>query len=91
MAFLDTVNTITRKTIVPGMVDQVFKSGPTMAYIKRNCLAKYQGGPSWQENFLYDMMNVQAYNPGDTFDFTQQQIFTGGTVTPRYYNLSLPS
>ena len=39
MAFLDTVNTITRKTIVPGMVDLVFKSGPTMAYIKRNCHA----------------------------------------------------
>ena len=91
MAFLDTVNTITRKTIVPGLVDQVFKSGPTMAYIKRNCLAKYQGGPSWQENFIYDMMNVSAYQPGDTFDFTQHQIFTGGTVTPRYYNVPVPA
>lgn len=91
MAFLDTVNTITRKTIVPGMVDQVFKSGPTMAYLKRNSLAKYQGGPSWQENFLYDMMNVTAYNPGDSFDFVEQQIFTGGTVTPRYYNVPVPA
>lgn len=91
MAFLDTVNTITQKTIVPGMVDQVFKSGPTMAYVKRNCLAKYAGGPSWQENFLYDMMNVAAYNPGDTFDFEQHQIFTGGTVTPRFYNVSVPA
>lgn len=91
MAFLDTVNTITRKTIVPGMVDQVFKSGPTMAYIKRNCLAKYQGGPSWQENFLYDMMNVTAYSPGDSFDFIEQQLFTGGTVTPRYYNVPVPA
>jgi hypothetical protein len=91
MAFLDTVNTITRKTIVPGLVDQVFKSGPTIAHLKRNCLAKYAGGPSWQENFLYDMMNVAAYNPGDTFDFTQHQIFTGGTVTPRYYNVPVPA
>jgi hypothetical protein len=91
MAFLDTVNAITRKTIVPGLVDQVFKSGPTMAYIKRNCLAKYAGGPSWQENFLYDMMNVAAYQPGDTFDLSQHQIFTGGTVTPRYYNVPVPA
>lgn len=91
MAFLDAVNTITRKTIVPGMVDQVFKSGPTMAYIKRNCLAKYQGGPSWQENFLYGMMDVQAYSPGEDFDFAEQQIFTGGTVTPRYYNVPVPA
>ena len=91
MAFLDAVNTITRKTIVPGMVDQVFKSGPTMAYIKRNCLAKYAGGPSWQENFLYGMMDVQAYVPGEDFDFQEQQIFTGGTVTPRYYNVPVPA
>lgn len=91
MAFLDTVNTISRKTIVPGLVDQVFKSGPTMAYIKRNCLAKYLGGPSWQENFLYDMMNVNAYSIGDTFDYTQHQLFTGGTVTPRYYNVPVPA
>ncbi len=91
MAFLDAVNTITRKTIVPGMADLVFKSGPTMAYIKRNCLAKYAGGPSWQENFLYGMLEPQAYVPGETFDFTQFQIFTGGTVTPRYYNVPVPA
>lgn len=91
MAFLDVVNTITRKTIVPGMVDQVFKAGPTMAYIKRNCLAKYAGGPSWQENFLFGMLDVQAYSPGEDFDFIEQQIFTGGTVTPRYYNVPVPA
>lgn len=91
MAFLDTVNTITRKTIVPGMVDLVFKSGPTMAYIKRNCLAKYAGGPQWQENFLFGMLDVQPYQPGDTFDFTQQQIFTGGTVYPKFYNVPVPA
>ena len=87
MAFLDPVNTIARKTITPGVVDLVFKSGPTLAFIKRNCLAKYSGGPSWQENFLYGMLNVDAYTPGDSFDISQQQIFTGGTVTPRYYNV----
>lgn len=91
MAFLDAVNTITQKTIVPGMVDQVFKSGPTMAYVKRNCLQKWAGGPSWQENFLYGMMDVQAYVPGEDFDFQEQQIFTGGTVTPRYYNVPVPA
>lgn len=91
MAFLDAVNTITQKTIVPGMVDQVFKSGPTMAYIKRNCLEKWAGGPSWQENFLYGMLDVSAYTPGEDFDFIEQQIFTGGTVTPRYYNVPVPA
>lgn len=87
MAFLDPVNTITQKEILPGVTDLVFKSGPTMAYIKRNCLEKYQGGPSWQENFLYGMLPVEAYQPGDSFTITQEQIFTGGTVTPKYYNV----
>jgi hypothetical protein len=91
MAFLDPVNTIARKTIVPGVTDLVFKSGPTMAYIKRNCLQKYAGGPSWQENFLYGMLDVQPYVPGESFDIKQQQIFTGGTVTPRYYNVPVPA
>jgi hypothetical protein len=89
MAFLDPVNTITRKTILPGVTDLVFKSGPTMAYLKKNCLEKYAGGPSWQENFLYGMLPVEAYQPGDSFTITQEQIFTGGTVTPRYYNVAV--
>jgi len=91
MAFLDAVNTITQKTIVPGMVDQVFKSGPTMAFLKRNCLEKWAGGPSWQENFLYGMLDVAPYTPGEDFDYIDQQIFTGGTVTPRYYNVPVPA
>lgn len=90
MAFLDVVNTISRKQILPGLVDQVFKAGPTLAYIKRNCLQKWTGFQN-QENFLYGMMNVEPYLPGDNFDISQSQIFTGGTLTPRYYNVAVPA
>jgi hypothetical protein len=85
MAFLDPVNTIATKRIVPGVVDLVFKSGPLMAFIKRNCLQRYEGGPSWQENFMYGIQDVYAYTPGDTFALNQRQVATGTTVTPRYY------
>lgn len=91
MAFLDPVNTIATKRIVPGVVDLVFKSGPTLSYFRRNSLQRYEGGPSWQENFLYGMLNVSAYQPGDTYDISQQQIATGGTITPRYYNVPVPA
>jgi len=90
VAFLDTVNTLSRKIIVPGLTDQIFKAGPTLAYIKRNCLQKWQGF-QMQENFLYGMMNVEPYLPGDSFDISQTQIFTGGTLTPRYYNVAVPA
>jgi len=85
MAFLDPVNTIATKRIVPGVVDLVFKSGPLMAFIKRNCLQRYEGGPSWQENFMYGIQDVYAYQPGDSFSLNQRQVATGTTVVPKYY------
>jgi hypothetical protein len=85
MAFLDPVNTIATKRIVPGVTDLVFKSGPLMAFIRRNALQRYEGGPSWQENFMYGIQDVYPYAPGDTFTIQQRQVATGTTVTPRYY------
>jgi len=89
MAFLDPVNTIATKRIIPGVVDLVFKSGPLVAFLRRNCLQRYEGGPSWQENFLYGMLPVADYAPGDTFEISEQQVATGGTVTPRYTDVSV--
>jgi hypothetical protein len=91
MAFLDPVNTIAVKDIVPGVVDNVFRNSPFLAFARKNCLRSYDGGPSWQENFLYDVLLPSAYQPGDTFDITQKQIATGATVTPRYYNVPVPA
>jgi hypothetical protein len=91
MAFLDPVNTIATKRIIPGVVDLVFKNGPLLGALRRNCLMRYEGGPSWQENFMYGISNVSAYQPGDTFDITQVQLATGVTVTPRYYNVPVPA
>ncbi len=87
MAFLDQVNTIATKRIVPGVVDNVFRNSPTLAFFRRNSLREYRGGPSWQENFLYGVLPTVAYVPGDTFDITSRQVATGGTVTPRWYNV----
>lgn len=87
MAFLSVVNTVTQKKILPGITDGVFRNSPLLAYLKQNCLEEYDGGPSWQENFLYDVMNAQAYTPGETFDIDTVQVATGATVTPRYYTV----
>jgi hypothetical protein len=91
MAFLDPVNTITTKEIIPGITDGVFRNSPLLAFARKNCLEPYTGGPSWQENILYDVLNIAAYTPGDAFDTTQSQIATGATVTPRYYNVAVPA
>jgi hypothetical protein len=49
--FLNAVNTVTTKKILPGITDGVFRNSPLLAYLKQNCLEEYDGGPSWQENF----------------------------------------
>ncbi len=87
MAFLDIVNTVATKKIVPGVVDNVFRNSPLLATMKQKNLRQYAGGPSWQENFLYDTLVPEAYSPGESHNFSQKQIATGGTVTPRYYNV----
>lgn len=85
MSFLDFPNTIATKHIVPGITDLVFKSDPALAIARRDCLVRYEGGPSWQENFQYAMLNAGPYAPGQTADLSQRQLVTGATVTPRYY------
>lgn len=86
MAFLSVIDTIATKHILPGVTDSVFRNSPLLAYLRKNSLEAYSGGPSWQENFLYGVLPTDAYLPGATFDLSQRQIATGGTVTPRYYN-----
>lgn len=44
MAFLDELNTYTTKHIVPGVVDNVFKNDPLLAYMKANTLEIFPGG-----------------------------------------------
>lgn len=87
MAFLDPVNTIATKRIIPGVADIVFKNSPLLAFFRKNSLMPYYGGPSWQENAMYDLLPPVSYNVGDSFDISQKQIATGLTVTPRYYNV----
>ena len=55
---LDEVNTIATKRIQPGLVDNYFKSGPLIAYLKTRFNRKWTG-PLIQENFI-DFVGVAA-------------------------------
>ena len=48
---LDEVNTVATKQIMPGVVDNYFKAGPLMAYLKTRFTRKWSG-PQIQENYL---------------------------------------
>ena len=64
MAFLDELNTYTKKEITGGVVDNVFKNDPVLAMIKANRSVKFTGGTQIQENFLYAPMSGGAYSKG---------------------------
>lgn len=51
MANLAVADVVTRKVAADYTVDGVFKSGPTLAYLKANALKTWQSG-TLQENFL---------------------------------------
>lgn len=89
MGFLDQISTIATTVIAPGVVDNIGKSGPLMAALRKNCSRVWEG-PSIQENILYGLLNGQSYSPGANFNINQKQVATGGTFYPRYYVVPVP-
>lgn len=85
---LDDTNTVCTKTILPGVVDNFFKSGPLIALLKSRFTRRWIG-PQIQENFLYKPMKGGAYKKGGTFDTSQRQTRTGMLFTPRYYAVNV--
>lgn len=84
--FLDELNTSTQRHIVPGIIDQVFKNDPLLAYMKKNNLEKFPGGTQIQENFIYaSLPNGGAYADGDTSVIQLTTTETGATFFPKNY------
>lgn len=85
---LDDVNTVTTKTIMPGVVDNFFKAGPLIAYLKTRFSRKWIG-PQIQENYMYAPMRGGSYLKGGTFNISKRQTRTGMLFTPRYYETNV--
>lgn len=85
---LDEVNTVATKKIMPGVVDNFFKAGPMIAYLKTRFTRRWTG-PLIQENYEYKPMRGGAYKKGATFNVTRQQTRTGIQFTPRYYEVNV--
>src|SRR5262245_40988297 len=86
---LDPVNTVATKKILPGVVDNFFRSGPLMAYLKTRFNRRWTG-PLIQENFMYGVPGKGgAYKKGGTFVTTQMQNKTGMLFDPRYYAVNV--
>lgn len=86
---LDEVNTATTKKISPGLVDNYFKAGPWIAYMKGRFNRKWTG-PLIQENYMYGVPGKGgAYKKGATFNVVKKQNKSGMQFTPRYYRVNV--
>jgi hypothetical protein len=85
---LDDINTVTTKTIMPGVVDNFFKAGPVIAYLKSRFTRRWVG-PQIQENYMYAPMRGGAYRKGATFNISKRQTRSGMLFTPRYYETNV--
>jgi hypothetical protein len=85
---LDEVNTVATKKINPGVVDNYFKAGPLMAYLKTRFNQKWSG-PLIQENYEFAALRGGAYKKGTTFNVVPKQTRTGIQFTPRYYQVNV--
>lgn len=84
--FLDELNTSTQRFIIPGVIDNVFKNDPLLAYMKKNNIEKFPGGTQIQENLVYAALpNGGAYADGDTSKIDIVQTETGATFYPKNY------
>ncbi len=85
---LNEVDVITQRTILPGVVDNFFKAGPLMAYLRPRFTRKWIG-PEIQENYIFRPMKGGSYKKGATFDTTKLQTKSGIRFTPRYYDVNI--
>jgi len=83
------IDTVTTKEIMPGLVDNFFKAGPLMAFLKRNRYKVWRGGPQIQQNYLYAPMKGGAYAKGAQFNVTKRQTMSGLIFTPKFYEVNV--
>lgn len=89
MAFLDIINTYAKVHIIPGIVDNVFKHSPLLAYMRKNNVETFPGGSAIQENFRYAGLKGGSYAKGGSFDVTKRQTDTGMTFMPKQYYVNV--
>ena len=89
MAFLDELNTYTKKEITGGVVDNNFKNDPVLAMIKANNSVTFGGGTKIQENFLYAPMSGGSYPKGQSFNIDRRQTATGAEFDPKHYYVNV--
>lgn len=85
MAFIDKINTVVTKTILADVTDNTFRNDILLAKLRKGSVEPWQGGTDYQENFLYGVYGGGSYVPGATFDTSDRQVATGGTVKLKYY------
>lgn len=84
---LDELSIVTRRDIHPRTIRDNFflKNSPLLAYIRaKGMIRSFAGGPTIQQQFLYDAVPAQAYEPGTLFNVTRKQLIASNNFYPKF-------
>lgn len=84
---LDELSIVTRRDIYPRTIRDNFfmKNSPLLAYIRgRGMIRSFQGGSTIQQQYLFDAVNSQAYEPGQSFVATRKQLIASNNFYPKF-------
>jgi len=91
MAELDQLTASTRRLIRedPALIDAVFQSDPTVAYLRQNLREDFDGGYRIDEPLIYDGLVGGAYAKGKEFDITEKQVEQNNQFTLRFSEVNV--
>src|SRR3990172_6820082 len=91
MAELDQLTASTRRLIRedPALIDAVFQSDPTVAYLRQNLREDFDGGYRIDEPLIYDGLVGGADAKGKEFDITEKQVEQNIQFTLRFSEVNV--
>lgn len=84
---LDEISIVTRRDIYPRTIRDTFflKNSPLLAYIRaKGMIRSFAGGSTIQQQFLFDAVPSQAYEPGQQFTPNRRQLIASNNFFPKF-------
>jgi|SRR5579872_1325124 len=79
----------TNKFIVPGMVDEVYKSSPVFTRLRTNNKENFEGGTTIRHPIMYAKLKGGPFSRGSSFDTSYVQTDTALEVNVKFYYVNV--
>jgi hypothetical protein len=85
MLTYDDVSSKTNKFIIPGLIDEVYKSSPVLTRLRTRNMERFDGGLTIRQPIMYAALKGGPFARGSSFDTSYVQTDTALEVNVKYY------